>query len=94
MATQRPITDVTTLAELADLWLRQLRAAADSVEFRGEPIVYALTIPTAAPHPHTARAFVRFVFSPEGQAILGDNGFMLLDKPLLGGPGRPPAGLF
>lgn len=26
MATQRPITDVTTLAELADLWLRQLRA--------------------------------------------------------------------
>jgi molybdate/tungstate transport system substrate-binding protein len=70
------------------------RAGSDSVEFRGEPIVYALTIPTAAPHPGTAQAFVRFIFSPEGQAILKDNGFMLLEKPLLGGPGRPPQGLF
>ena len=70
------------------------RAAADSVEFRGEPIVYALTIPTAAPHPQTAKAFVRFIFSPEGQAILKGNGFMLLEKPLTGGPGRPPEGLF
>jgi molybdate/tungstate transport system substrate-binding protein len=70
------------------------RAGRDSVEFRGEPIVYALTIPRSAPHPQTARAFVRFVFSPEGQAILKENGFMLLEKPLLGGPERPPAGLF
>ncbi len=70
------------------------RTASDSVEFRGEPIVYALTIPTDAPHPQTAQAFVRFIFSPEGQAILKKNGFMLLQKPLLGGPGKPPAGLF
>jgi molybdate/tungstate transport system substrate-binding protein len=70
------------------------RAGSDSVEFRGEPIVYALTIPTAAAHPGTAQAFVRFIFSPEGQAILKDNGFMLLEKPLLGGPQRPPEGLF
>jgi molybdate/tungstate transport system substrate-binding protein len=70
------------------------RASRDSVEFRGEPIVYALTIPTAAPHPRTAQAFVKFIVSPEGQAILKDNGFVLLDKPLLGGPGKPPAGLF
>jgi molybdate/tungstate transport system substrate-binding protein len=70
------------------------RGGRDSVEFRGEPIVYALTIPKAAAHPETARAFVRFVFSPEGQAILKQNGFTLLDKPLLGGPEKPPAGLF
>ena len=70
------------------------RAGSDSVEFRGEPIVYALTIPTAAPHPRTAIAFVRYIFSPEGQAILKRNGFIVLDKPLLGGPGRPPEGLF
>jgi molybdate/tungstate transport system substrate-binding protein len=70
------------------------RAGSDSVEFRGEPIVYALTIPTAAPHPRTAEAFVHFVFSPEGQAILKANGFMVLEKPLLGGPGKPPTGLF
>jgi ABC-type molybdate transport system substrate-binding protein len=53
-----------------------------------------LTIPKRAEHPESAVAFVRFVFSPEGQAILEQNGFMLLEKPLLGGPERPPPGLF
>lgn len=70
------------------------RGGKDSLEFRGEPIVYALTIPAAAPHPRTAAAFVAFVFSPEGQSILKANGFTLPDKPLLAGPGKPPAGLF
>lgn len=70
------------------------RAGKDSVEFRGEPIVYALTIPTVAPHPRTAAAFVGFVFSPEGQAIMKANGFIVLEKPLLAGPGKPPPGLF
>jgi molybdate/tungstate transport system substrate-binding protein len=72
----------------------QTRAGRDSVEFRGEPIVYALTIPTAAPNPQTAKAFVRFVLSTDGQAILKSNGFTLLDKPLLAGPGTPPPGVF
>lgn len=70
------------------------RAGKDSVEFRGEPIVYALSIPTAAPHPRTAEAFVRFVFSPEGQSIIKANGFTVLDQPLLAGPGKPPPGIF
>jgi molybdate/tungstate transport system substrate-binding protein len=70
------------------------QAGADSVEFQGEPIVYALAIPRRAPHPHTAREFVRFIFSPEGKSILQRNGFLLLDKPALGGPERPPQGLF
>jgi molybdate/tungstate transport system substrate-binding protein len=70
------------------------RSRQDSVVFRGEPIAYALTIPTAAPHQRTAEAFVHFVFSPEGQAILRANGFTLLDKPLVSGPGKPPPGLF
>ena len=70
------------------------RAGKDSVEFRGEPIVYGLTIPKAAPHLRTAEAFVRFIFSPEGQAILRADGFTVLEKPVVGGPERPPAGLF
>lgn len=70
------------------------RAGKDSVEFRGEPIVYGLTIPTAAPHPETAKAFVRFVFSREGQAIIKASGFTVFEKPLLAGPGKPPAGVF
>jgi molybdate/tungstate transport system substrate-binding protein len=70
------------------------RAGRDSLEFRGEPIVYALTIPTLAPHPRTAAAFVQFLFSTEGQAILESNGFTLLDQPQVAGPGKPPAGVF
>jgi len=70
------------------------RGKADSVGFRGEPIVYALTIPTAAPHPETAQAFVRFVFSPEGRSIIRASGFIVLEHPLLAGPGRPPSALF
>jgi molybdate/tungstate transport system substrate-binding protein len=70
------------------------RAGADSVEFRGEPIVYALSIPRRAPHQQTAREFVRFIFSPEGNGILQKNGFLVLEKPSIGGPERPPQGLF
>jgi molybdate/tungstate transport system substrate-binding protein len=88
----------TRLAEAyAHAWVRlpgASRSSGDSVVFRGEPIAYALTIPEAALHPKSAEAFVRFVFSPEGQAIIEANGFQLLEKPLLGGPGKPPAGLF
>jgi molybdate/tungstate transport system substrate-binding protein len=58
---------------------------ADSVEFRGEPIVYALTIPAGAPHRATAEAFVRFVFTREGQEILRRSGFMLPSAPRLAG---------
>jgi len=58
--------------------------SADSVEFRGEPILYALTIPKAAPHPEAARAFVQFVLSAEGQAILRRAGFVVPDRPSCG----------
>lgn len=70
------------------------RSGADSVVFRGEPIAYALTIPAAALHPRAAKAFVRFVLSPEGKTIIKANGFTVLEKPLVAGPGNPPAGLF
>lgn len=65
------------------------RGVADSVEFRGEPIVYALTIPLGAPHPGTALAFARFVLSPAGRDILAKAGFRVLDRPLVTGSGEP-----
>jgi molybdate/tungstate transport system substrate-binding protein len=78
----------------ADVWIpRNGGAAADSVEFRGEPIVYALTIPLAAPHPETARAFVEFALSPAGRAILERSGLVPLARPLAGGPSAPPASI-
>ena len=60
----------------------------DSLEFRGEPIVYALTIPTGAPHPELARSFARFVLSAEGRAILARAGFHLLPAPIFVGTDR------
>jgi molybdate/tungstate transport system substrate-binding protein len=63
---------------------------ADSLEFRGEPIVYALTIPKDAPHPEAARSFVRFVLSAEGRRILEAAGFVLPPKPGLVGIDRVP----
>ncbi|HEX9892648.1 MAG TPA: extracellular solute-binding protein [Gemmatimonadales bacterium] len=66
------------------------RAAGDSVTVLGAPIVYALTIPTRAANRPAAEAFARFVFSPEGQAVLGRHGFLLMEHPVVGGPGRPP----
>ena len=67
--------------------------SADSVEFRGEPILYAVTIPTAAPHPELARAFVQFVLSEAGQAILRQAGFTVLGRPLLTGDAPAIPGL-
>lgn len=65
----------------------------DSITVRAEPIVYGLTIPTRAPNPATARAFVRFLLGPDGQAILTRSGLSVLPTPVVGGPGRPPAGV-
>jgi molybdate/tungstate transport system substrate-binding protein len=70
------------------------RASTDSLEFRGEPIVYGLAIPRAAPNPAAAQAFVRFMLSPAGQAILRRNGFVVMDRPVVGGPERPPRDIF
>jgi molybdate/tungstate transport system substrate-binding protein len=52
------------------------REGGEMLELTGEPIVYALTIPTAAPHPELARAFVRFALSAEGRAIIEKNGLL------------------
>lgn len=67
------------------------RSDADSIEFRGEPILYALTIPTDAPHPEVAAEFVRFVLSDEGKEILERSGFIVLPRPRY--EGAPPAAL-
>ncbi len=62
--------------------------SADSVEFSGEPILYAVTIPSAAAHPAGAAEFVRFLLSSEGQSILERAGFKLLSRPVVSG--TPP----
>jgi molybdate/tungstate transport system substrate-binding protein len=61
----------------------------DTITFRGQPIVYALSIPKQAPHPELARRFVAFLLSPEGRRVLRATQLDALDPPVLIGSGVP-----
>ncbi|MBA4071938.1 MAG: tungstate ABC transporter substrate-binding protein WtpA [Gemmatimonas sp.] len=65
---------------------------ADSVEFRGRPIVYALSVPTAAPHRAIGEQFVRYLLSADGRRVLREQGLDALKVPGVVGTGAP-AGL-
>lgn len=51
----------------------------------GAPILYALSIPRAAPDSAIARRFVQWLLGPEGKGILTRNGFTVLDRPMVDG---------
>ncbi|MFN2317674.1 MAG: substrate-binding domain-containing protein [Gemmatimonadales bacterium] len=105
-ATRLPFVRLGPEVDLSDParadWYRQAsvrlpgatRAPSDSITITGEPILFALTIPTRAPNPSAAAAFVRFTLSDAGQDILRRSGFTVVFPPTLGGPGRPPDGVF
>lgn len=61
------------------------RDSGEMLTLHGEPIVYALTIPVKAPHPELAKAFVAFVLSPEGRALVAKNGLEPIDPALADG---------
>ncbi len=52
------------------------------IKRQGEPIVYGVTIPESAPNPFLAEAFLKFLFSPQGMAILEEQGQIPLKPPL------------
>ena len=67
------------------------RTPRDTIVFQGQPIVYALSIPTAAPHPALAGRFVAFLFSDEGRRVLRAARLDALDAPVVVGTGAPAA---
>jgi len=67
------------------------REGGDMLQLHGEPIVYALTIPTRAPHPELARDFVAFVLSAEGRAVVERSGLEPIDPVVA--DGAVPAGI-
>lgn len=77
----------------ASMRLPGLQLRGDSIRVQGEPIVFAMTIPAGAPNRRAAESFVRFALSPAGRQLMRDAGFIIIDPPALGGPGRPPAGV-
>jgi ABC-type molybdate transport system substrate-binding protein len=65
------------------------KSPSDSITFRGQPIVYALSIPKSAPHPQRAQEFVRFLLSADGRRILRGAKLDALDAPVIVGTGAP-----
>jgi molybdate/tungstate transport system substrate-binding protein len=62
-------------------------------EVSGRPIVYALTIPTTAPHPELAQQFVAYLLGPAGQKVFAANGFITLRHPVALHRDKLPAAL-
>ena len=54
-------------------------------DLQGRPILYAVTIPLNAPHPQQALQWVQFLLGPEGQKVMRDNGFVVLEQPIADG---------
>jgi len=92
---QLSLGDSTLTAWYAGASLRIARelGGPDSIEIRGEPIQYGLTIPIRAPHRALAERFVAFVLSDEGREILRRAGFVVPALPEAAGPGPLPAEL-
>ena len=67
------------------------KAPADTVTFRGQPIVYALSIPAAAPHREIAERFVAFLLSADGRRVLRAQQLDVLERPVVVGSGVPDA---
>ena len=67
------------------------KTPGDSVTFRGQPIVYALSIPKKAPHPELAERFVSYLISGEGARIMRATGLDVLNEPIAVGSRVPAA---
>jgi molybdate/tungstate transport system substrate-binding protein len=65
----------------------------DTIEIKGMPILFGLTIPKSAPNKSAAELFVAFVFSPEGQAFMKDDFLLPVSPPLASDVSRLPPGL-
>jgi len=62
-------------------------------ELSGRPIIYAVTIPTTAPHPKLAQEFIAYLLGPAGQNVIAANGFIPLKQPYAMNRDKVPADL-
>jgi molybdate/tungstate transport system substrate-binding protein len=66
---------------------------ATGARVKAKPIIYGLTVPTSAPDAALAGQFVAFVLSPQGQAIMRGNGFVVISPALASDQGALPGAL-
>lgn len=62
-------------------------------DLSGKPIVYAVTIPSVAPHADWAQKYIAMLLGPEGRAILASNGFGTFGPAYAVNAGNVPAAL-
>jgi molybdate/tungstate transport system substrate-binding protein len=60
-----------------------------TAEFKGQPILYGLTVPKSAPHPSAAAKFLAYLMSPETLRTLHAAHIEMLDRPVVHGTGAP-----
>ena len=65
------------------------RSPADTITIRGQPIVFGVSIPTAAPHPTLAARALAWLVSAEGRRLLRDKYLDVLDTMSVVGSGAP-----
>jgi molybdate/tungstate transport system substrate-binding protein len=58
-----------------------------------KPIIYGLTIPASAPNAALGEEFISFVISPQGQAIMRSNGFVVISPALANPQDKVPASI-
>lgn len=58
-------------------------------EFKGQPILYGLTVPSAAPHSAAAKRFLDYLSAPATIAQLRAAHVDMLDHPIVAGSGAP-----
>ena len=62
-------------------------------ELTGKPIIYGLTVPTTAPDAALGEAFIKFVLSARGQAIMASEGFVSITPSLASNQAEVPASI-
>ena len=67
------------------------RKPGDTLEVRGRPINYALSIPPNAPHAAAAMQFVRFLLSQQGRRLMRSEHLDAVEVPTFVGSGIPAA---
>ena len=65
------------------------KSPRDSVTIRGQPIVYAFTVPTRAPHAALAARFASYLASEDGRRVLRGAKLDVLDRYIVVGTGAP-----
>lgn len=81
--------DPARAADYAHVSVRVRGTGTDSTTFTGSPIVYGLSVPTAAPHPGAARRLAAFFLSADGRRMMRAAHVDALDHALFVGADVP-----